>query len=126
MSAAKTQRCGNCDQIPRSGWHRFAAFGPPEAKFGPQRGLKAPFVAKFGMHFGSIGGVFGSSALPRAPTGIGVTQNGLKRAQRESKWLKMAQNRPKIGQNGVKMAQSRVKMVQRPKVRSKWVKISQH
>ena len=28
-----------------SGWHRFAAVGPPGAKFGPQKDLKAPFVA---------------------------------------------------------------------------------
>ena len=40
-----------------------------------------------------------------------------KRAQRESKWLKMAQNRVKMAQNRFKMAQSGVKMAQhRPKI----------
>ena len=38
----------------RSRSHRFAAFWPARAKFGAQRGLKAPFAAKFGLHLGLL------------------------------------------------------------------------
>ena len=37
----------------RSGWHTCAAFGPGY-QIWPQRGLKAPFAAKFGMDLGVL------------------------------------------------------------------------
>ena len=57
---------------------------------------------------------FGSGVPPNAS--CVSSQNGLKSAQRESKWLKMAQNRPKLAQSRVKMAQSG----------SKWPKMAQN
>ena len=40
-----------------SGWHRFAAFGPPGAKFGPQKGPKGPICCQNWNAFGIIDGV---------------------------------------------------------------------
>ena len=79
-----------------------AAFRPPGTKFG-HFGPKGPIYCQIWNGFKSIGSVFGSSVQPNASC---VSQNGLKSAQRESKWLKMAQNRPKMAQSGVNMAQS--------------------
>ena len=77
----------------RSGCHTFAAFGVPDLA---TKGPKGPICCQIWNGFGSIGSVFGSSVPPNASC---VTQNGLKSAQRESKWLKMAQNRPKMAPN---------------------------
>ena len=99
----QTQRTGNCDQIPRRG-AADAMLLRPLGRRVPNlatKGPKGPICCQIWNGFGSIGSVSGSSVPPTASC---VSQNGLKSAQRESKWLKMAQNRPK-------MAQSRVKMV---------------
>ena len=75
-----------------SGWHRFAAFGPPGAKFGPQKGLKAPFAAKFGMHLGVLtvfSGPVHGRGLKGSQNGSKQAQNGPKQAQNGSKWLKV-------------------------------------
>ena len=124
ISTAKTQRTGNCDQIPRMAqWKPYlCGLWAAVYQIWPQRGLKAPFAAKFGMYFGSIGSVLGSSVPPNASY---VSQNGLKSAQRESKWLKMAKNGPKwlkMAQNGPKwpkMAQNRLKIA------PKWLKMAE-
>ena len=76
------------------------------------KGPKGPICCQIWNGFKSIGSVFGSSVPPNASC---VSQNGLKSAQRESKWLKMAQNRPKMAQRRVKMAQ----------IGSKWPTIAQ-
>ena len=86
----------------RSGCHSCAAFGPPGTKCGHKGLPNLEWI-------GSIGSVFGSSVPPNASC---VSQN----AQRESKWLKMAQNRPQMAQSRVKMAQSG----------SKWPKMAQN
>ena len=64
-----------------SGWHRFAAFGPPGAKFGPQKEPSCPICCQIWNAFGSIDGVFGSSARPWGSKGVKLAQNG-------SKWPK--------------------------------------
>ena len=53
-STAKTQLTGNCDQIPRRGAVDGILVRPLTAghQIWPQRGLQAPFAAKFGMDFG--------------------------------------------------------------------------
>ena len=61
-----------------SGWHRFAAFGPPGAKFGPQKGPKGPICCQIWNAFGSIDSVFGSSARPWGSKGVKMAQNGSK------------------------------------------------
>ena len=79
-----------------SGWHSFAAFGPPGPNLGNKRGLKAPFAAKFGMHLRVLA-VFSGPVHGRG-------------AQRESKWLKTGPKWPKLGPKWLKMAQSTVKI----------------
>jgi len=121
-STAKTQLTGNCDQIPRRG----AVYGilvRPLGRREPNlatKGPKGPICCQIWNGFGSIGSVFGSSVPPNASC---VSQNGLKSAPRESKWLKMAQNRPKMAQSRVKMAQIGSKW---PKIGPKWLKMAQN
>jgi len=115
ISTAKTQRTGNCDQIPRRG-AVDAILVRPLGRRVPNlatKGPKGPICCQIWNEFGSIGSVFGSSVPPNASC---VSQNGLKSAQKESKWLKMAQNRSKMAQGRVKMAQSG----------SKWLKMAQN
>ena len=81
------------------------------------KGPKGPICCQIWNGFRSIVSVFGSNVPPNASC---VSQNGLKSAQRESKWLKMAQHTVKIAQNRFKMAQSGVKISQN------WLKIAQN
>ena len=59
-----------------SGWHRFAAFGPPGAKFGPQKGPKGPICCQIWNAFESIGSVVVSSARPWGSKGVKMAQYG--------------------------------------------------
>jgi len=95
--------CRNCHQIPpqgRSRSHRFAPFGPPGGKFGPQR-LQAPFAANFGIHFGIIDSVLAIWG-PCGPTlSLCPHPNGQKRAKKGPNGPKMAQNDQKWPPKGV-------------------------
>ena len=77
----------------RSGCHTCAAFGLPGTKF-CHKGAKGPICCQIWNGFGSIGSVFGSSVPPNASC---MSQNGLKSAQRESKWRPAAQRPHKYG-----------------------------
>ena len=76
------QRNGNCDQISRRGTADgidLRPLGRQGPNLGHKGGPKATFAAKFGMHLGVLT-VFSGPVHGRG-------------AQRESNWLKQAQNR---------------------------------
>ena len=95
-----------------SGWHRFAAFGPPGAKLGPQKGPQGPICCQIWNGFRSIA------------TKCQLRES--KWAQKRSKWLKMAQNRPNMAQSRVKMAQIGSKWPQMAQNGPKWPKMAQN
>ena len=65
----------------------------------PQRGLKAPFAAKFGMDLGVLA-VFLGPVCHQMPAKMG--SKALKGSQNGSKWLKTGSKWPKMAQNGPK------------------------
>ena len=94
-----------------SRWHGFAAFGPPWAKLGPQKGLNASFAAKFGMYLGALtvfSGPVHCHVRPQAPAlrvPLGSEREGPKPAAR----LNGSQGAAKAFgavKMGVKMAQN--------------------
>ena len=83
----------------------------------PQRGLKAPFAAKFGMDLGVLAVFLGPVChqMPAAIVKMGSkalkgTQNGSKLLKTDPKWPKVGSKLLKVAQNGskwLKMAQNR-------------------
>ena len=87
------------------------------------KGPKGPICCQIWNGFKSIGSVFRSSVPPNASCD---SQNGLKSAQRDSKWLQIAQNRPKMAQSRVKIAQSGSKWLKVAQNGPKWPKMAQN